>query len=129
MKLPFTDTFGYIHNWQIWVNKEDNWLCTLCGLFILANMILISTLFLINAIWSRILHFQNYSEYLFTIHTIIVILFTLYIYSAFIFHKRYRKFIDNPKYIGRKARIKVILAFCLIVAYTYIGCLSPCYIK
>ncbi len=39
MKLPLTDLFGYVYNWQTWVNKEENWFYTISGLAVLFILI------------------------------------------------------------------------------------------
>lgn len=129
MKLPFTDTFAYIHNWQAWINKEENVLYTFGGIAVLVIQSLFSSLILVSSICRKYLNKTIDQDILYDGLNIILILTLLYIYVAFIFKGRYKKFVYNHIYIGKRGRAKAILIFIAAFIYLIIGFMSPCYIK
>lgn len=129
MKLPFTDTFAYIHNWQAWINKEENVLYTFGGIAVLVIQLLYSSLILVSSICRKYLNKTIDQDILYDGLNILLILTLLYIYVAFIFKGRYKKFVYNDTYIGKRGRVKTIVIFIASFIYLIIGFMSPCYIK
>lgn len=128
MKLPLSNTFGYIYNWQSWVNNDDNCFYTFCGLGVILGQIMGSTLLLLCKVNDKYLHFTTNNDFILVFMGILYVVSLIYIYFAFIFHKRYKSFVNNQKYKGRNGRIKTIAIFLATIIYLFIGFLSPCYL-
>lgn len=128
MKLPLTDLFGYIHNWQAWINKDDNWFNTIGGLAVLFNLIAASSTFILCGICDRISYgavdYHDILDGSFIVAGILLV----YVFFAFILNKRYKSFVYDEKYTGRRARRKTLLLLILTIVYTFIGFMSPCYL-
>lgn len=128
MKLPLTDLFGYIHNWQAWINKDDNWFYTIGGLAVLFNLIAASSTFILCGICDRISYGAVDHDDIFNGLFIVVGILLVYVFFAFILNKRYKSFVYDEKYIGRRARRKTLIILILTMIYTFIGFMSPCYL-
>ncbi len=128
MKLPLTDLFGYVYNWQTWVNKEENWFYTISGLAVLFILLAGSSCFILCGIFDRLSSGTINHDDIFNVSFVIVAILLSYIYLAFIIKKRYKSFVYDEKYIGRRARMRVLRILIITMIYTIIGFLSPCYL-
>ena len=128
MKLPLTDLFGYVYNWQTWVNKEEWWLYTFSGMGVLLGQILGGTLLLLCTLNDKYLNKIVDDDNILWGIGIVYCLLLVYISVAFLVHKRYKTFVYDEKYAGKRGRIKMLIIMVLAAIYMFAGFLSPCYL-
>lgn len=127
MKLPLTDSFGYIYNWLKWINKDDSIFKTYLGILQLLLIDIGASYFLISEICSKTFKTKTDSNTILMILCGCFMIIAIYVYMAFIYRKRYQVFVNEKKYSGKKARFKALLIYMGAIIYMAIGFFAPCY--